>query len=143
MEPVARLLETSMALMEERVRRKQEESAAIISEKMARAIVQSSPTLASPASITAMVGETPAELFLPPRCAVKREFATPSSGTIVDLAAKQEATLSLLKADQSLLRQALRKEPSLRSLVGAPPSLSEVLFLDDDDEEEEEEEHSA
>lgn len=142
MEPVARLLETSMALMEERVRRKQEESAAIISEKMARVIVQSSPTLASPTSITVMVGETPAELFLPPRCAVKREFASRSSGTIVDLAAKQEATLSLLKADQSLLRQALRKEPSLRSLVGAPPSLSEVLFFDDDDDEEEEE-HSV
>ena len=89
MEPVARLLETSMALMEERVRRKQEESAVIISEKMARAIVQSSPTLASPASITAMVGETPAELFLPPRCAVKRAFATPSAGTIANLAATQ------------------------------------------------------
>ena len=112
---------------------------AVSSETMARTIVNGSH-VASPASITAMAGDhMPDELFLPPRYGLAaRDVAAPSSsGSLFDLAAKQEAALSLLKTDQALVRQALCKVPSLKSLVGAPPSLREVFYADEDDVDDE------
>ena len=145
MEPVARLLETSMEASELAFGGKRRSAAmAETSAKMAIAtlgVVEARPQRASPMSITAMLSGTDSsvdELFLPPRygtldVAAKRASFVESSG----LPPARASFMSLLKGDCSLsLRDAVLHEgrPNIFSLIGEPPFLGDVVGLEEDDE---------
>lgn len=145
MEPVARLLETGAQVSVQVWERYHDKQVDIVSEQMARKVVANDDLVASPESITALMGDcVPEELFLPQRysAASSRDAASISTSfsAMTTASTKNQdecSVMSLLKADESALRNALQQEPKL---LPRPPSLSEVMVRANEDGEDDEDE---